>query len=210
MQIWTVARKRSGWSRSALTASAPLVAAADELAQPGLAHRQDRDLGAGEQPVARPAAHTISRISVIEQWQRVEPRSIPDMLRRDVDARSHARPPSSPRTSRRRVRRRSREELDQLWTVERPRVTQEVADAAALGDRSENADYIYGKRRLREIDRRVRVPRQAARGGRDRQRAAEPTRRACSSAPGSRSRTRTASRGPTGSSAPTSSTSSSG
>ena len=52
--------------------------------------------------------------------------------------------------------RRLRAELDQLWTVERPRVTQEVADAAAQGDRSENADYIYGKRRLREIDRRVR------------------------------------------------------
>ena len=49
-----------------------------------------------------------------------------------------------------------RTELDWLWTVERPRVTQAVSDAAALGDRSENADYIYGKRRLREIDRRVR------------------------------------------------------
>ena len=49
-----------------------------------------------------------------------------------------------------------RAELDQLWTVERPRVTQAVSDAAALGDRSENADYIYGKRRLREIDRRLR------------------------------------------------------
>ena len=49
-----------------------------------------------------------------------------------------------------------RDELEQLWTVERPRVTQEVADAAAQGDRSENAEYIYGKRRLREIDRRVR------------------------------------------------------
>src|SRR6188472_3712436 len=49
-----------------------------------------------------------------------------------------------------------RTELEQLWTVERPRVTQEVADAAAQGDRSENAEYIYGKRRLREIDRRVR------------------------------------------------------
>ena len=52
--------------------------------------------------------------------------------------------------------RRLREELEHLWTVERPRVTQEVTDAAAQGDRSENADYIYGKRRLREIDRRVR------------------------------------------------------
>jgi transcription elongation factor GreB len=51
---------------------------------------------------------------------------------------------------------RLREELDELWTRERPRVTQQVADAAAMGDRSENAEYIYGKRRLREIDRRVR------------------------------------------------------
>jgi transcription elongation factor GreB len=49
-----------------------------------------------------------------------------------------------------------RDELSALWTVERPRVTQEVADAAAQGDRSENAEYIYGKRRLREIDSRVR------------------------------------------------------
>jgi transcription elongation factor GreB len=49
-----------------------------------------------------------------------------------------------------------RAELEELWTRERPRVTQEVADAAAQGDRSENAEYIYGKRRLREIDRRVR------------------------------------------------------
>jgi len=52
--------------------------------------------------------------------------------------------------------RRLRAELDHLWSVERPRVTQEVSDAAALGDRSENAEYIYGKRRLREIDRRIR------------------------------------------------------
>ena len=43
-----------------------------------------------------------------------------------------------------------------LWKEERPKVTQAVSDAAALGDRSENAEYIYGKRRLREIDRRVR------------------------------------------------------
>lgn len=51
---------------------------------------------------------------------------------------------------------RLREELERLWKQERPRVTQEVSDAAALGDRSENAEYIYGKKRLREIDRRVR------------------------------------------------------
>ncbi len=51
---------------------------------------------------------------------------------------------------------RLRSELKQLLTVERPKVTAEVSAAAALGDRSENAEYIYGKRRLREIDRRLR------------------------------------------------------
>ena len=51
---------------------------------------------------------------------------------------------------------RLRVELEQLWRVERPQVTQAVAAAAAQGDRSENAEYTYGKRRLREIDRRVR------------------------------------------------------
>ena len=52
--------------------------------------------------------------------------------------------------------RRLRAELDALWLIERPAVTKAVAEAAAMGDRSENAEYIYGKRRLREIDRRVR------------------------------------------------------
>jgi len=52
--------------------------------------------------------------------------------------------------------RRLREELERLWRVERPQVTQAVSEAAAQGDRSENAEYTYGKRRLREIDRRVR------------------------------------------------------
>lgn len=47
------------------------------------------------------------------------------------------------------------DELTQLATVERPRVCREVSDAAAEGDRSENAAYIYGKKRLREIDRRM-------------------------------------------------------
>jgi transcription elongation factor GreB len=47
-------------------------------------------------------------------------------------------------------------ELELLWKDERPRVTEAVTVAAALGDRSENADYIYGKKRLREIDRRIR------------------------------------------------------
>ena len=49
-----------------------------------------------------------------------------------------------------------RAELRQLWKVERPQVTQVVHEAAKNGDRSENGDYIYGKRRLREIDSRVR------------------------------------------------------
>ena len=47
-------------------------------------------------------------------------------------------------------------ELELLWKDERPRVTEAVTVAAALGDRSENADYIYGKKRLREIDQRIR------------------------------------------------------
>ena len=51
---------------------------------------------------------------------------------------------------------RLRDELDHLWRVERPKVAQAVSEAAAMGDRSENAEYIYGKKRLREIDRRVR------------------------------------------------------
>lgn len=50
-----------------------------------------------------------------------------------------------------------RDELQFLWKVKRPEVTQAVREAAALGDRSENAEYIYGKKQLREIDRRVRV-----------------------------------------------------
>ena len=49
-----------------------------------------------------------------------------------------------------------REELHQLWKVERPTVTHTVHEAAKNGDRSENGDYIYGKKRLREIDSRVR------------------------------------------------------
>jgi transcription elongation factor GreB len=49
-----------------------------------------------------------------------------------------------------------RDELQKLWKVERPVVTSAVHEAAKNGDRSENGDYIYGKRRLREIDARVR------------------------------------------------------
>ncbi|MEZ7819118.1 MAG: transcription elongation factor GreB [Candidatus Azotimanducaceae bacterium] len=48
------------------------------------------------------------------------------------------------------------EEMNFLWKVKRPEVTRKVSEAAAQGDRSENADYIYGKRQLAEIDRRIR------------------------------------------------------
>ncbi|CCN33191.1 Transcription elongation factor greB [Vibrio nigripulchritudo SO65] len=51
---------------------------------------------------------------------------------------------------------RLKEELDFLWKEDRPEVTKKVTWAASLGDRSENADYQYNKKRLREIDRRVR------------------------------------------------------
>lgn len=51
--------------------------------------------------------------------------------------------------------RRLQDELADLRSRQRPRIVQEVADAAAQGDRSENAEYIYGKRKLREIDRRM-------------------------------------------------------
>jgi len=50
---------------------------------------------------------------------------------------------------------RIRAEYDELFGLERPKIVETVSWAASLGDRSENADYIYGKRRLREIDRRL-------------------------------------------------------
>ncbi|HMK43607.1 MAG TPA: transcription elongation factor GreB [Dissulfurispiraceae bacterium] len=49
------------------------------------------------------------------------------------------------------------DELSYLWKEKRPQVTQAVADAAAMGDRSENAEYIYGKKQLRQIDARIRL-----------------------------------------------------
>jgi len=48
------------------------------------------------------------------------------------------------------------DELSYLWKVKRPQVTRAVAEAAAMGDRSENAEYIYGKKQLRQIDARMR------------------------------------------------------
>ncbi|HEX9051466.1 MAG TPA: transcription elongation factor GreB [Anaeromyxobacter sp.] len=52
--------------------------------------------------------------------------------------------------------RRIAEEHERIWSVLRPRIVAEVEAAAALGDRSENAEYIYGKRKLRELDGRLR------------------------------------------------------
>jgi len=71
---------------------------------------------------------------------------------------SRYRPPSKPASQYATPEgaRRLREELETLWRHERPKVTAAVAAAAAQGDRSENAEYTYGKRRLREIDSRVR------------------------------------------------------
>jgi transcription elongation factor GreB len=57
-----------------------------------------------------------------------------------------------------------RDELDFLWRIKRPEVTRAVQEAAAQGDRSENAEYIYGKRQLREIDARVRFLRKRLEG----------------------------------------------
>ena len=62
--------------------------------------------------------------------------------------------------------RRLQEELARLWKVERPTLVTTVAWAASNGDRSENGDYIYGKRKLREIDRRIRYPVEESRPGR--------------------------------------------
>lgn len=57
-----------------------------------------------------------------------------------------------------------KKELDYLWREDRPEVTKKVSWAASLGDRSENADYHYNKKRLREIDRRVRYLRKRIEG----------------------------------------------
>lgn len=57
-----------------------------------------------------------------------------------------------------------KQELEHLWRTKRPAVTKAVSEAAAQGDRSENAEYIYGKRQLAEIDRRVRFLRKRLEG----------------------------------------------
>jgi len=79
---------------------------------------------------------------------------------------SRYRPPTTPGSKyvTREGAQRLRDELDQLWLHERPRVTMAVSEAAAQGDRSENAEYTYGKKRLHEIDRRVRFLRKRLEG----------------------------------------------
>lgn len=75
----------------------------------------------------------------------------------DADDPADAEPaPRGPSYITREGQRRLRDELERLWHGERPKVTADVQAAAAQGDRSENAEYIYGKKRLREIDRRIR------------------------------------------------------
>jgi transcription elongation factor GreB len=64
-------------------------------------------------------------------------------------------PPREPHYITRAGARRMQDELVELRTKQRPKIVQDVADAAAQGDRSENAEYIYGKKKLREIDRRI-------------------------------------------------------
>jgi transcription elongation factor GreB len=85
-----------------------------------------------------------------------EGRRLSPQSSRNPAARTGARPPGGSKYITPAGAARLRAELEQLWRHERPAVTAQVAAAAALGDRSENAEYIYGKRRLREIDRRVR------------------------------------------------------
>jgi transcription elongation factor GreB len=71
---------------------------------------------------------------------------------RDNDTKA---PPPPPNYITRAGAKRLQEELGRLRSKDRPKIVQEVSDAAAQGDRSENAEYIYGKRKLREIDRRM-------------------------------------------------------
>lgn len=72
-------------------------------------------------------------------------------------ARTRSRPDESGRPGHitREGYRRLEEEAHRLWTIERPKLARAVAEAAAEGDRSENAEYIYGKRKMAEVDRRL-------------------------------------------------------
>jgi len=73
-------------------------------------------------------------------------------------------PPASSKYITRQGKQRLEQELDYLWRVQRPEVTKALSAAAAEGDRSENAEYIYRKKQLREIDGRVRFLRKRLEG----------------------------------------------
>jgi transcription elongation factor GreB len=73
-----------------------------------------------------------------------------------MSASSPPKPPKPPRYITPEGFKRIAAEHERIWTVLRPKIVAEVEAAAALGDRSENAEYIYGKRKLRELDRRLR------------------------------------------------------
>jgi transcription elongation factor GreB len=83
-----------------------------------------------------------------------------DDLADDVDGEENEATPGIPKGAKNYITHKGQErlkaELHELIAVERPKLVETVAWAASNGDRSENADYIYGKRRLREIDRRMR------------------------------------------------------
>jgi transcription elongation factor GreB len=96
------------------------------------------------------AGGNAAATALCDNDQRFRPAHVPLM--------SRYRPPSPPSSAYITPEgyRRLDEELKFLWKVKRPEVTKAVQEAAAQGDRSENAEYIYGKKQLREIDRRVR------------------------------------------------------
>lgn len=71
-------------------------------------------------------------------------------MKKTLQRKSHSSPYITPEGQKR-----LSEELSYLWKVKRPQITQAVAEAAAMGDRSENAEYIYGKKQLRQIDSRI-------------------------------------------------------
>jgi transcription elongation factor GreB len=115
-----------------------------------------------EQLRKKTALQTWSRFDISNQW--LPERNVSNFWQQtcSISHMSRYRPPQ-PKASKfitPQGAKRLREELDFLWRVKRPQVTLAVQEAAAQGDRSENAEYIYGKRQLREIDSRVRFLRQ--------------------------------------------------
>src|SRR5690348_16880658 len=114
-------------------------------------------------PPGSPAALRHPRFSVLGAGEASRKRRISRMSKafvREGDSEDAPPPEPAPAPARNYITpagyARLKAELKRLVEVERPEVVKTVAWAASLGDRSENADYIYGKRRLREIDRRVR------------------------------------------------------